>query len=274
MERIRCDLHLHTQASDGTWTPEEAVAAAQAAGLGLMAVTDHDRLNNVLATEKIARAKGVRFLRGVEICTTEGEKSFHVLGYGIDPASKAIQELCDHNDALLRRKDDDSVLRLAELGWPVSLEEYHAYHHDRSEGGFPSLGYLVHKGLCKDVNDFFARIFTLENGLDFPRFVPIREAVATIHAAGGLAFLAHPASHFHGPGLDDTLRMLAHERFDGFECHHSSHNEEDTAFLVDYCHKNNYLISGGSDCHGSFTAARKIGQPEIYLDELRLGGLI
>ena len=127
MDLIRADLHLHSTASDGTWLPQELVAAAKQANLGAIAVTDHESIANVAETEKYAFDAGLRFVRGVEISTTKGETSFHVLGYGINIADKRLLELLDHNEYLLAKKDEDSIRILAEKGWPVSLKEFHGY---------------------------------------------------------------------------------------------------------------------------------------------------
>ena len=271
---LRADLHLHTQASDGTWTPKEAVLAAKSVGLGIMAVTDHENTGSVLQTRAIAQEEGLKFLTGVEISSTKGEQSFHILGYGIDPKNKELLELLEHNSELLEKKDEDSIEILAKKGWPISLAEYHDYVFDRSRGGWKALSYLIDKKLCTGVGDFFARIFVKENKLGFPVFPEIKEVINVIHKAGGAAFLAHSASDFHGPGLDETLKALGQEKFDGFECYHTSHNQEDTATLVRYCHEHGKLISGGSDAHGNFTPHRKIGFPEIYQDDINLGGLL
>ena len=271
---IRTDLHIHTQASDGTWTPRELVEQVRKKNLGLFAVTDHESVASVAETEALAQAAGIKFLRGVEISTTTEDMCFHVLGYGIDVGNQELLSLLAHNERLLLQKDEDSVELLQSKGWPISLEDYHNFHFEHSKGGFKALQYLISKGLCRDVNDFFGRIFTLENNLGFPTFPSIEEAIAAIHAAGGLAFLAHAASSFHGPGLAATLHYLSDKNFDGFECYHTSHSKEDTAGLLEYCRRHHKLISGGSDCHGDFATQRVLGRPEIYLEDLNLGGLL
>lgn len=264
MKLLRADLHLHTTASDGTWTPEEVILAAQNAGVGIMAVTDHESIANVLATEKLAIKAGIKFYRGVEISTTYGEHSYHVLGYGIDVKNKELLELLRHNTNLLERKDEESISVLINKGWSIDMNDYRGYDYDRRRGGFKSVNYLQDRGLCRGVDDFFAHIFTENNDLRFPKFPSIEETIQIIHAAGGKAFLAHGASEFHGPGLKSTLSDLEQQNFDGFECYHSGHSLEDTAALVKYCHEHNCLISGGSDCHGTFVPSRIIGQPAIY----------
>lgn len=274
-EKMRkVDLHIHSTASDGTWTPQELVNAAQAAGLGLIAVTDHDSTANVAETMRIAAANGIKCLPGVEVCSTKDGMSFHILGYGIDTANKPLQELLAHNTYLLEKKDDDSVQLLIKQGWPLDFKEFQNYTYDRRRGGWKSLAYLIDKGLCSGVNDFFKHIFTAENDLGFPEFPPISEVIAAIHGAGGAALCAHAASAFHGPGLAQTLVELIEEPFDGFECYHSGHSEEDTQLLLTHCRAEGMLISGGSDCHGSFVPSRHLGKPDVYETDIFLPGLV
>lgn len=271
---MRADLHIHTTASDGTWTPQELVQQALAVGLGALAVTDHDSVANVAETASLARAAGLKFLPAAEICSTKEDLSFHILGYGIDITNKPLLELMQHNEDLLDQKDVDSIRMLERDGWAVSSSEFARYDYDRRRGGWRALAYLVDKGLCTGVNDFFQRIFTPEHDLGFPEFPSIGEVVAAIHGAGGVALCAHAASGFHGPGLERVMDLLRVEPLDGFECYHSGHNKEGTERLLRHCKKHNLLISGGSDCHGTFVPGRNLGEPYVDTEMLRLDRLL
>lgn len=271
---MRADLHIHTTASDGTWTPAELFEQAAGAGLGALAVTDHDSVANVEACRKLAKVHDIRFLPAAEICATKNGIMFHILGYGIDIENKSLLELLQHNTRLLEQKDMESIAVLEKAGWPVSTGEFSVYDYDRRRGGWKALAYLEDKGLCSGVEDFFSRIFTKEHQLGFPLFPPVGEVIRVIHQAGGAALCAHAASGFHGPGLDKVLDMLAEEDFDGFECYHSGHTAEDTAALLEHCHSRGLLISGGSDSHGTFVKKRILGQPAIDTEDLYLPGLL
>lgn len=271
---MRADLHIHTTASDGTWTPAELVEEALKGGLGAIAVTDHDSVANVRETWRLAAEAGLKFLPAAEICSTKGDFSFHILGYGIDIDNKVLCELMAHNEALLAQKDIDSIAFLQRDGWPVDLQEFFSYDYDRRRGGWRALAYLEDKGLCSGVNDFFKRIFTAEHDLGFPVFPSIKEVIDAIHGAGGVALCAHAASGFHGPGLEQVLKILQEEPFDGFECYHSGHTEEGTKALLDHCHKYGLMISGGSDCHGTFVPGRLLGVPEVDTTDLYLPRLL
>lgn len=267
---VRADLHIHTTASDGTWTPAELISEAQRAGLGLIAVTDHDSVANVAEAGRLAAEAGIQLIPGAEICSTKENLSFHILGYGIDITNKPLLELMQHNEALLEQKDVDSIHLLARDGWDVDEEEFARYTYDRRRGGWRALAYLIDKGLCTGVSDFFQRIFTPEHDLGFPTFPSIAEVISAIHGAGGVALCAHAASGFHGPGLEKVMDLLRVEKFDGFECYHSNHSEEGTQRLLQHCKKHGLFISGGSDCHGMFVPSRHLGEPYVDTGMLNL----
>jgi 3',5'-nucleoside bisphosphate phosphatase len=271
---LRADLHIHTTASDGTWDPAELVRHVAAAGIQLFAVTDHDCTDSVAEAERQARASRLRFLPGVELNATKDGHNFHILGYGIDWHNGALQDLCRHNRALLEKKDEDSIRRLEERDWPVSVRDFARYDYDRHRGGWRALAYLEDLGLCTDVGDFFRRIFTAENDLGFPAFPPVTDVIRVIHEAGGAALCAHLASTFHGEGVEAYLPELQEEPLDGLECYHSGHSEKDTQFLASYCREHGLCISGGSDCHGTFVPSRHLGQPVVDSVDLYLPGLL
>jgi predicted metal-dependent phosphoesterase TrpH len=269
----RVDLHIHTTASDGTWTPAETVAAVRAASVGLFAVTDHDTAANVAATGRLAAEAGLGFLPGVEISVTLAGHLFHILGYGIDPEGGALRRILAANTALMEEVDHDSIRKLAAAGFPIAYDEFCAYDHDPGRGGWKSLSYLIDKGLCTGVGDFFAELFNAKRGIVFPEFPHPAAAIAAIKEAGGVPVLAHPGSEFHGPALEETLDMFAAQDIEGVECFHLCHDAVTTKRAVEWCDRHKLLITGGSDCHGGFVPSRRLGVPEITLGQLRLGKL-
>ena len=256
------------------WTPAETVAAVRAEGIGLFAVTDHDTVKNVAATADRATAAGLLFVPGVEISTTLGGHLFHILGYGIDAGNAELGGVLTANTALMEEVDHDSIRKLAAAGYPVDFAEYCAYEHDPCRGGWKSLSYLIDKGLCTGVADFFSGLFTADKGIIFPDFIHPAQAIAAIKAAGGAAVLAHPGSAFHGPPLEETLDLFAAEDIDGVECYHLCHDAGTTRRAAEWCDRHGLLITGGSDSHGGFEPSRRLGVPEIRLGQLRLGRLL
>ncbi|MGI6091682.1 MAG: PHP domain-containing protein [Negativicutes bacterium] len=268
---MRVDLHIHTTASDGNWRPEVLVNQVKSAGIGLFAVTDHDTTANINETSALAAAAGLNFLPGVEICTTINNQSFHILGYGIDADNAALNKLLRYNTALMEDVDQQSVKKLIKDGLAIDYDEYCQYRHNPERGGWKALNFLIDKGFCRDINDFFANLFTKERGITFPDFPPPSVAIAAIKGAGGVPVLAHPGSGFHGSTLEETLDFFVREDIQGVECYHPCHDENTTKRAVEWCKQRNLIITGGSDCHGSFFKDRCLGRPEIYLEQLNLG---
>ncbi len=271
---MRTDLHIHTTASDGSWTPAELMVQIEKAGIRLFAVTDHDSVANIPASRQLARAAGLAFLTGVEISATHRDRLFHILGYGIDPDNAMLKNILRHNTRLMEEVDQDSVRKLIADGLAIDYAEYCAYRHHPARGGWKSLNFLIDKGLCNDVGDFFANLFTPQRGIRFPDFPPPAAVIAAVRAAGGIAVLAHPGSDFHGTELEATLEDFAGEDVGGIECFHPSHSAETTRQAVAWCRRKGLLITGGSDCHGNFVPKRRLGIPPVDLDQLILGDLL
>lgn len=267
------DLHIHTNASDGCDSPEELIRKAQAKGIGLLAVSDHDSIANVAVVQKLGKAVGIEVISGVEICASVHKESFHILAYNFDLQNKKLQELLAYNQELLLKKDEETIQVLKNMGWTVDLAEYQAYVRPTTFGGWKTLNYLQAKGLCAGVADFFERIFTTENGLSFPSFLAPSEVIAVIHQAGGAAVLAHAGSSFHGQGLQRALDIFATQKLDGFECYHPEHSLRDTQLLLEHCQRERLLITAGSDYHGDFVPTRHLAYPQVKLADLDLRGL-
>ena len=267
---MRSDLHIHTTASDGTWTPERLVAEVKQKDIRLFAVTDHDTVANVDVTGKLAHEAGIGFIPGVEISATLEGRLFHILGYGINPANTALRELLDHNTHQMMKKDDDSIKMLITEGVPLEYDDYLAYENDGTRGGWKALNFLIDAGLCCDAADFFTRLF---KGMQiiFPVFPSPREVTDVIKQAGGVAVLAHPAGSFSRKmNLESVLTALYREGIDGVEAFHPEHDWEKTVFCREWSLQKGLFVSGGSDCHGDFITSRILGAPEVRMRQLRL----
>jgi len=267
---VRSDLHIHTTASDGTWTPQRLVSEIKDNGIQIFSVTDHDSVENIAVTAKLAKEEGIRFLPGVEVSTTLEGKLFHILGYGIDPDNPLLRQLLWHNTELMMKKDDDSIKMLIEEGHAIDFDGYLAYENDVSRGGWKALNYLIDAGLCRDAVDFFTRLFKGIH-LVFPVFPSPREVIEAINKAGGIAVVAHPAGNFSRKmNLEKVLDAFYREGIEGVESFHPEHDEEKTAFCCEWSLQKGLYLTGGSDCHGDFIRSRTLGNPEVRMRQLRL----
>jgi predicted metal-dependent phosphoesterase TrpH len=267
---LRADLHLHTTASDGRWPPEQLIDQVRGAGIGFFAVTDHDSLGSLAETAELVRGSGLRFLPGVELSSRLNGQTYHLLAYGFDLENKGLRELAWANNAHLAGSSDEAIRLLADLGHPVSLEDYARYSWDRRRGGWKGLNYLIDLGICKDVHEYF-QIFD-ESGHPQAEFPLVEEVVNCVHQASGVVVLAHPGANFYNGVDTERLDLLLEMGVGGLECFSFHHDEATTRGFLQYCRSRNLLVTGGSDCHGGF-AGRAIGVPPVFAGDLRLGRL-
>lgn len=268
---VRVDLHLHTTASDGCWSPEQLIDKVKQKGIGLFAVTDHDSLGGLAESAQRVRGTGLQFLPGVEVSSQLRGQVYHLLGYGFDPGHPELVEFVAENNALLNNTNDEIMRRLAAAGWPISLDEYDAYSWDRHRGGWKSLNYLLDHGVCRDVpgyNRLLGEITHPEPGYPSPDQVS-----AAVQQAGGKVILAHPGVYFHSHLDVQLLDQLVEMGIQGLECYTVHHDQASTERFLEYCRDRNLLITGGSDCHGGLVG-RSLGEPPVFVSELKLDGLV
>lgn len=268
---VRADLHLHTTASDGRWSPQQLIDEVRRAGLGLFAVTDHDSLGSVAETAERVRGSGLRFIQGVELSARLDGQLLHLLAYGFDPSHPGLTALVAENNARLATSGDETVRQLARAGYSISLDDYADYTWDRRRGGWKSLNFLIDRGFCHDVRSYFDHLL---GGIEHfePAYPSPEEIVAMVRQAGGLVILAHPGTSSYN-GLDARrLDQLVEMGIEGLECYSFHHDEATTRHFLEYCKSRDLLVTGGSDCHGGLVG-RSLGVPPIRVGDLRLGDL-
>lgn len=254
--RNRVDLHTHTSRSDGVLAPAALVAAMRAWGTRLAAITDHDTLDGYRELRAAGEGSASpRLICGVEINSIahdvpdlwEGE--LHILGYGMDPADARFEEALSRQRRLRGQRAHLIAERLRELGMPVDDELAAILATGVSAPGRPHVARaLVAAGHAESVDDAMRRI--LARGA--PGYVPRqglgpREAIDAIHAAGGLASLAH---FREAPERPDVVERLRGWGLDGIEAYHSSFDEETRIAVAAFAARHGLLATGGSDFHG------------------------
>jgi len=267
---VRVDLHVHSNASDGTWSPEELVSHVKGAGIRIFALTDHNSVDNVASTYAIAREQGIFFIPGVEIDSVYKGYTYHILGLGIDAGSSGLRSLLKEQEEKMEMRDKRAIAYLETRYPQVSAEEYDCYVDDRSRGGWKSLNYCIDKKLCSNYREFFA-LFPEDSPLsEPPGFYPAEEVISVIKKAGGCAVLAHPGASFYNPDYRAVLSDMLRLGIQGVECYHIENGEEITRYALEFCAAHGLLITGGSDCHGTFVRERRLGNPDVRLSDLVL----
>ncbi len=249
---LNYDLHTHSAASDGTLTPAELVQRAMAAGVDVLALTDHDTTEGIAEARVAARKTALRLIPGVEISVTWQRLTVHVLGLGVDPENRG---LLDGLAGLRKFRDwraEEIGRRLARAGIVGGFEGAKELARGPLISRTHFARYLVAKGHASDVRGVFSRF--LVNGK--PGHVPgdwakLDQAVGWIRGAGGKAVVAHPARY---PLSRSKLRRLLMEFAEcggnGIEVISGSHSRDD--FFVMARHARDFGLQGsvGSDYHG------------------------
>lgn len=254
------DLHAHTTASDGSLTPTELVELAVTAGLTALAVTDHDTLDGLPEAMRAAQSLGVELVPGIELAITYPSGRFHMLGYLVDPDSPILSSrlrLLKENRAT---RNDRMVEKMQTLGIPITLEEVRAASGGGQIGRPHMAQAMLKKGLVESAQEAFDKYLADGAAAHVPKDkISLEEGVELIHAAGGLAVLAHPASlKLADSDLANELIRLHTLGLDGVECYYSQHSSERTQSLLSMASAAKLLPTGGSDFHG-------IPKPHVFL---------
>lgn len=246
---MRVDLHLHTWVSDGDISPAEVVRLARQARLDVIAITDHDTAAGVGEALDESAGDGIRVLPGIEISTRWDDQELHVLGYWIDPWADAILE---HQRSATERRSirmEAMVARLQAMGIGITFADVEtAAGPSVRTLGRPHLARALH---TRGYTRFYGEAFIRYIGDAGPAFVaegfPLpHDAIRIIHAAGGVAVLAHPPLQW----IPDAVRSLAELGLDGLECYRPGLDPSDVAMLERLARAHGLLTTGGSDWHG------------------------
>ncbi|MFG2817875.1 PHP domain-containing protein [Kitasatospora sp. NPDC048365] len=267
---MRIDLHAHSNASDGTDSPAELVAAALAAGLDVVALTDHDTVAGYGEATAALAGTGLTLVPGAELSCRVGEISMHLLAYLFDPAEP---EFAAERDAVRGdrfRRGRAIVERCRELGAPISWEQVERIAGEGSVGRPHIASALVEAGVVATVSDAFTADWLANGGRADVRkheTDPVT-AVRLVRAAGGVPVFAHPGAVKRGQTVSDqVIADLAAAGLAALEVDHMDHDEPTRAHLRGLAGELGLLVTGSSDYHGHRKTVR-LGEwttdPAVY----------
>jgi predicted metal-dependent phosphoesterase TrpH len=278
---VLIDLHTHSTASDGTDTPAELMAAAAAAGLQVIALTDHDTTTG-WAEALQARPAGLTLVRGAEFsCVYRapdgGEVNLHLLAYLFDPEHPSLQAEQDTQRASRIDRAAEMVRRLAADGFPITWEQVEQIASDSPVGRPHVARALVASGVVGSVSEAFAgplahtsRYHVLKKNPDVLTMIDL------IGRAGGVTVFAHPFAWRRGPIVDAAaIRAMAAAGLQGVEVEHPDHDAESRTRLHELCADLDLIATGASDYHGANKDGHDLGRfttsPDSYEALLALG---
>jgi len=243
------DLHIHTTASDGKYSPDVIVARAAETGLKYISITDHDTIDGVIPAINAAKSyPGLTLIPGVEISTDLADGEAHILGYFIDYGSPDFQkELEKFRDSRLVR-GQRMVAKLNDLGIKIDWSRVQAIAGDGAIGRPHVAQAMLEKGYVKTFKEAFDK-YIAHGGpayVEREKMTP-QEAVALILSAGGIPVLAHPFTVKDPEAMAATLKEAG---LIGIEAHYKDNTPEQTAATLELAEKYGLIATGGSDYHG------------------------
>ncbi|MDE7167482.1 MAG: PHP domain-containing protein [Clostridia bacterium] len=261
---MTADMHMHTVHSDGLMTPQDVVDCAENAGVGLIAVTDHDTVSAYAEVSRLAKSKGIKTVTGIEVSAYDNRIKMHTLGYGIDIEKFAPFQQRLFESSFERAKD--IIFKLNNMGFDITMEEVFA---ERNSSTVPVHGMhiarvMVKKGFVVSYDRFFKKYLAYGK----PAFSCIQrptseEACRAICEAGGLAVLAHPGRiQMDAAALKNKIKSLVDCGLGGIEVYYTTHTKEQTAYYENLAETLGLLKTGGSDTH-VLGGNRTIGQPRF-----------
>ena len=259
---MRIDLHTHSDRSDGTVPPAEVVRAAAAAGLDVVALTDHDSAAGWDEAAAAAEDVGIGFVPGMEISCLHAGQGLHLLAYLVDPTHPPLVEALDR---VLRAREERLprvCAALRALGIPVQEEDVRA-----EAGGAVALGRphvadaLVRMGVVASRDEAFDRLLSPGRPAYVPRYAaPVEEVLPAVAAAGGVAVVAHPwGRHGNSALLRDGLATLRDQGLAGVEVDHEDHTPEQRERLRGLARELDLVVTGSSDFHGAGKVGHDLG---------------
>ena len=264
----RVDLHLHSTASDGAYTPTQLVELARRSGLAALALTDHDTVAGVAEAQAAAAASDCTLVPGIEMTVRfRRRQTLHLLGYFFHPDDAALTSALDRVRSARSGRITEIVERLQRQGVSLDEGEVRALAAAESPGRRQLAELVVKAGKAATVRQAFTRYLNDDSPFVTPAVgLPVAEALRLLHDAGGVASLAHPSYD----GVPELLAELRELGLDAVEVDYTSCRPSWSRQLRSLAAQFGLAITGGSDCHGPDDARRAPGSCGITGAELHL----
>lgn len=265
LDQFRADLHSHTIFSDGSFTPQELIDHAVTIGLNAISITDHDTVEAYIDAIPYAKEKGIILATGVEFSSVYKKTNVHILGYNIDVHHTFLLEFCAAQQQKRNDRNRKILERLRRFRFNIDDKDLHNFEPRHRAVGRPHIAkVLLEKGYVKTIQEAFTLYIgdgkcCYEQGEN----ASIDEVIDVIKQAGGKVFLAHPHLMKDGGFVKEVLK----HPFDGIECYYARCNPEKERRWLKVAKEKSYLISGGSDFHGTIKPHIPLGCSWVCKDE-------
>jgi len=263
------DLHIHSNFSDGTFTPEEIVAAARRTRLSTIALTDHDTLDGIILTGEACKSEGLEFIPGIELSTDFDGLDIHVLGLFVNHKDERLQKELRRLKEERRRRMHQMCKKLDSLGLHIPPEEVFHQAGDAPPGRPHLAQSMVRAGYVTTIAEAFWKYI----GDDGPAYVAkvrlaTAEAVQLLHSAGAIAVLCHPGERPE----ENVIKGFRDIGIDAIEAFSPYYEPWVTEEYIRIAKRLDLGVSGGSDFHGLYRIEISLGcvrLPEEYIEDLK-----
>lgn len=246
---MKTDLHIHSNFSDGIFTPEALVDMAKARGLDCIAITDHDTFEGVARAKKHAEEVGLKYVVGAELSSIFDDREVHVLVYNVDTSSDEFKQTIAKIADLRNQRNVAIVAKLAEHGFEIDLDELKKSCTSVGRGVIARE--MIKKGYCSSNAEVFEKYLGV-NGSCFvqtKRLTPT-EVIQFALRFGGIAVLAHPKKLRMSPDeFERFLQPLVKVGLAGIEANYFTHTISERNYYGRLAKKHKLIATGGSDFH-------------------------
>ena len=251
-------MHVHTTASDGTFTPYQLVKYASENGLCAIAITDHDTVSGINEATRAGEEFGIEVIPGIEI-SVDHESEMHILGYFLKSSNEFEKKL---EDIRTRRnsRNDKIINKLREFGFDISIKDVLVEARGESIGRPHIASVMMKKGFVRSINEAF-EIYLREGKkayIERERISP-SEGIELIRSAEGIPVLAHPR-YLKQDGVEKVIAELKDLGLQGLEVYYSMNKKEETNRFSRIAKKYELIATGGTDFHGSNKPEIDIGR--------------
>lgn len=248
--KLKCDLHLHSNVSDGDFSIDFVLQREKNLGLDVVALTDHDTVDGVAYALSRGKELGLKVLPGVEL-STMSDREVHVLGYNVAYLDEAFKKELKNLRELRGRRNALMLQKLANLGMPVTEEEVAAFATGTTTGRSHIAKAMVAKGYVASVNQAFDEFLGFgKKAYVKERRISPEDGVKLILRFGGTPVLAHPYSlNMDEAEVDEFVGGLVKVGLKGIESEYFSHTSEDKEKFGRIAQKYGLIRTGGSDFH-------------------------
>ena len=256
------DLHTHTTASDGELSPKELVIKANASGVDVLAITDHDTTEGITEADDEAGRHNIKLLPGIELSVSWMEKNFHIVGLGIDPENRELQASLNETKELREQRAIEIGIKLEKIGVTKAYNEARelAGTHTLTRSHFARV--LISQGFAADTREVFKK-YLVHNKPGFVKtnWLEMASGIELINDSGGEAILAHPMRYnITASWLRRFLLAFKESGGTGIEVVTGSSNTDEISTTADYARRYELSGSAGSDFHGFDNTWVKLGQ--------------